>query len=293
MSPDYPIYIVSKGRYQNERRLTSNYLSKIKIPHYIIVEQSEYDDYKKAIGSNPYITLLILDKSFQDNYKTLDNLGYSKSKGPGPARNFAWHHALSNQFDYHWVMDDNIKCFYYYHKNRKIRIGDGTIFAVMENFCHHYKNLYMAGPQYEMFIARREKNYSLIFNTRIYSCNLIKNKIPFEWRGRYNEDTILSLDILSSGYCTTIFKVFLQQKINTQKIKGGNTKEFYKNEGTGPKTDMLIKVYPKITKKVMRYGRIHHNVDYSSFAKNRLIRNPAANTKDFNMVLRSIATESR
>ena len=42
-------------------------------------------------------------------------------------------------------------------------------------------------------------------HSRIYSCNLIRTDIPYRWRGRYNEDTILSLDILRGGHCTLLF----------------------------------------------------------------------------------------
>lgn len=109
-------------------------------------------------------------------------------------------------------------------------------------------------------------------NTRIYSCNLIRNDIPYRWRGRYNEDTDLSLRILKDGFCTIQFNAFLQGKVVTQQIKGGNTEVFYSKEGTFNKSKMLEELHPDVAKVVYKFGRIHHFVDYTPFKKNKLIR---------------------
>ena len=270
MNPEFPLYIPSKGRY--DIRKTSDYLSLCAIQHYIIVEKTEYELYLANTKNNKYVTLLILDKKYQDNYETLDDLGDTKSKGPGAARNFAWQHSIDNGFKWHWVMDDNILSFKRTNKNRQIYVSDGAIFKAMEDFCQRYTNVYMAGPNYYFFVPRKAKIKSFVANTRIYSCNLIRNDIPYRWRGRYNEDTILSLDILSDGFCTIQFNAFVQDKLTTQLIKGGNTGEFYAKEGTLPKSQMLADVYPEYSKVKWRFKRIHHYVDYSSFKRNKLIR---------------------
>lgn len=270
MKNKFPIYIVSKGRY--EIRLTSDSLSRMKVDHYIVIEEQEYELYRKYTKGNPHITLLILDKTFQDNYQTLDDLGSTKSKGPGPARNFAWNHALKNGFAWHWVMDDNIQSFYRWNRNKQIRVETGAIFAAMEDFCMRYENVVMAGPNYFMFACSKQKTPPFTANTRIYSCNLIRNDITFRWRGRYNEDTILSLDILTAGLCTIQFYAFLQEKLRTQVLKGGNTGEFYAKEGTYPKSKMLVDVYPQYSRIVYKFKRVHHHVDYGPFKRNKLIR---------------------
>ena len=121
-----------------------------------------------------------------------------------------------------------------------------------------------------------------IRNTRIYSCNLIRNDVPFRWRGRYNEDTILSLDMLKAGWCTVQFYAFLQHKMATQAMKGGNTDEFYHREGTKgngryaengttAKSDMLVRVHPDVARPAWRYGRAHHYVNYRPFRENKLM----------------------
>ena len=47
MNPDYPIYIVSKGRW--ESRLTSKALERMNVPYFIIIEEQEYDQYASFI----------------------------------------------------------------------------------------------------------------------------------------------------------------------------------------------------------------------------------------------------
>lgn len=251
------------------------------VPYHIVIEEQEYDLYASVIDTKK---ILVLDKQYQRDYDTFDNLGNTKSVGPGAARNFVWDHAIDRGYDWHWVMDDNIRWFYYLNKNEKIRLGDGTGFRCMEDFCLRYSNVSMAGPNYEMFVPRKQKHPPIIMNTRIYSCNLIRNDVPYRWRGRYNEDTDLSLRMLKDGWCTIQFNAFLQQKVWTQTVKGGNTKEFYSHEGTYPKSKMLFDMHPDVTRLVYKYHRDHHYVDYTPFKLNKLIlaENPPPK-QDYNL----------
>lgn len=269
MTPRYPIYIVSKGRAGS--RLTARSLDSMGVPYRIVVEAQEADAYRAVIAPE---RVLILDPEYQRRYDTCDDLGETKSRGPGPARNFAWDHAISLGATSHWVMDDNIQTFMRLNRNVKIKFACGTGFWAMEEFCDRYLNVAMAGPQYDFFAPRKEKLPALNMNTRIYSCNLIRNDLPLRWRGRYNEDTDLSLRLLKAGWVTILFNAFLQKKVTTQVLKGGNTAEFYASEGTGPKSAMQIALHPDVSKLVHRFGRIHHHVDYRRFRINRLVRRP-------------------
>jgi hypothetical protein len=268
-SNQFPLYIPSKGR--SEYMMTSKALDVMGVDHKIIVEEQEYTKYLAAVEGNKN-KLLVLDISYKDKYELCDKLGLTKSTGPGPARNFAWDHAISEGHKWHWVMDDNIKCFRRMHRNERIKVTSGTFWKAMEDFVLRYKNVAMAGPNYSMFAFGASKLPPFITNTRIYSCNLIRNDVPFRWRGRYNEDTILSLDMLKAGWCTIQFNAFLQEKIRTQTIGGGNTAEFYAKEGTFAKSKMQIEVHPDVSKMVWKFGRYHHHVDYTPFKKQKLIK---------------------
>jgi len=241
---------------------------RIGVPYHVIVEEQEYTKYAAVIDRS---RILVLDKQFQRDYDPCDDHGDTKSKGSGPARNFAWAQAVAAGAAWHWVIDDNIREFYRLHENAKIPVGDGTIFRCMEDFAQRYTNVAMAGPHYESFVPRRYRNGPFVLNTRIFSCNLIRTDLPFRWRGRYNEDADLSLRMLKAGLCTVLFNAFLQKKIATQLVPGGNTTELYAH-GTAAKSRMLVALHPDVARLAWRYGRHHHYVDYSQFKTNQLVR---------------------
>lgn len=267
----YPIYIPSKGRWQHERRLTGRALESMRIPYCIVVEAQEANDYRDAIDSR-FATVLILDPEYQRIYDACMDLASGQSPGSGPARNFAWDHAKANGHDRHWIMDDNIRGFVRWNNNRRILTNDATPLCCIEDFVDRYTNVAMAGPAERYLPGTLGDPNPFRLNTRIYSCNLIRTDLPFRWRGRYNEDTILSLDMLKAGWCTILFHAFLQNKITTQAMRGGNTDAFYAAEGTLPKSQMLVREHPDVSRLVWRYGRWHHHVDYRPFKANRLKR---------------------
>lgn len=281
--PKYPLYIPTKGR--ADSRLTSRALDFMRVPHYLIVEPQECEIYNTHIreweretGLTTSATVLELDLRYKEQYELCDDLGLTRSTGPGPARNFAWDHSIKTGHSWHWVMDDNIRNFLRLNNNLKIKVGDGTCFRVMEDFCDRYSNVLMAGPNYRSFASQNAAMPPFVKNTRIYSCNLIRNDArwrdgrPMRWRGRYNEDTILSLDMLTEGWCTVQFNAFLQDKLRTQVLGGGNSGEFYFKEGTAPKSRMLKEVYPEYTELVWKFQREHHHVNYLPFKDTRLKR---------------------
>lgn len=258
MNPDYPIYIISKGRW--ESRLTSKTLERLKIPYYVVIEPQEYEQYSDVIDKDKILVL------------PFSNLG----KGSIPARNWVWEHSISQGAKWHWILDDNIRDFYRLNKNIKYRVTSGTIFKVIEGFVNRYENIAQAGMQYEKFVPRKSKHKPYILNTRIYSCILIRNDIDFRWRGRYNEDTDLSLRILKAGYTTILFTAFLADKVTTMTMKGGNTEQLYKQnkefDGRLEMARSLKRQHPKIVKVVRKWGRWQHQVNYKPFKGNKLIK---------------------
>jgi hypothetical protein len=246
----------------------------MKVNHYIAIEPQDEDLYEAALDKfkiRPYVTLLIAPFS-------------NHGDGPGRARNWCWDHSISIGAEKHWVLDDNIADFYRLHKNKRVRVESGAIFRAAEDFVDRYENVPIAGFQYRFFIAPNSKYPPYVKNTRIYSTLLIDNKCKHRWRGRYNEDTDICLQVLKDGDCTIQFNAFLQGKAATQTVKGGNTEEFYhkegadegkwienvNSEGTRNKSQMLVDLHPDVATMVWRYKRWHHYVDYSSFKKNEL-----------------------
>lgn len=260
MNPQFPVYIISKAR--PNRNPTRKMLEKMGVDYYMVIEKEEYELYKK--NNTSHGTILILPDEYKLNYDTFWHDG-DKRTGPGAARNFCWEHSISNGFEYHWVLDDNIESVERLNHNMKIPCNTGTCFYIMEQFVTRFENVYLAGPAYSFFVPAQDARPPIKLNTRIYSFLLIKNDIPYRWRGRYNEDTDLSLRILKDGFCTIQFNSFLQGKRATQTVKGGNDAEFYSKEGTSNKSQMLYDMHPDCVKLVIRFNRPHHFVNYNRF----------------------------
>ena len=253
IKPKYPIYIISKGRWGSP--LTVKALDKLGIEYKIVVEPLEYDKYCTTI---PKEKILLLP---------FDNLG----QGSIPARNWVWQYSLKNGDKRHWILDDNINGFGYQKGGRRINGVNGDLFRLCEDFVDRYKNIAMAGIRYRFHHNYVKSPYYL--NTRIYSCILIDNNIDYRWRGRYNEDTDISLRILKDGLCTMLFTWCYCNKAGTMSMKGGNTDAIYAETNNRKEfAESLQKQHPDVVKVVWRFNRWHHEVNYSKFRNNQLIK---------------------
>lgn len=265
--PKYPVFVISKGRY--ERRLTADALHRMKCPFYLVIEDCEKDLYKST-------------EKYETNYlimpPEMDNLG----KGSIPVRNFIWDKAIemNGENSRHWCLDDNMDGFYRFYKNQRIKCESPICFRQCEKMTDRFDNVYLSGLQYKSFVPEisvDKKN--VILNTRIYSCILLKNNLHTElnterWRGRYNEDTDLSLRVLKSGGANMLFQNFLADKQTTMSCKGGNTSSIYQNDGLQKKLDSLIEQHPDVAKQSNKYGKHnHHHVNYKPWFKNPLNKN--------------------
>ena len=246
------------------------------VSYKIVVEPSEYDLYSSVIDVNKILVL------------PFDNLGM----GSIPARNFVWEHSISIGAERHWILDDNIEQFNRLNKNLQVKVLTGSIFKAAEDFVDRYENVALSGFQYDYFAKAKTILPPFYLNTRIYSCILIKNDIPYRWRGKYNEDTDLSLRALKDGWCTVLFYAFIQQKAQTLTMKGGNENIYEETNDRLEFAQSLVEQHPDVAKVTRKFGRWHHQVDYKPFRKNKLIRKRGLELKqqinDYGMVLKSI-----
>jgi hypothetical protein len=273
MNPKYPVYIVSKGRW--ESRKTSKALEEMKVPYYIVIEPQEYDQYANVIDSNKILTL------------PFGELGL----GSIPARNWIWKDSIKRGAKRHWILDDNISGFCRLNRNLKIQVTSGTIFKCAEDFVDRYENIGFSGFNYSFFAKRKQKIPPFYYNTRIYSCILIQNKIKHRWRGRYNEDTDLSLRILKDGLCTVLFNAFLCDKTQTMTMLGGNTEDLYEiDDGRLKMAQSLVEQHPDVARVSWKFGRWQHQVNYRPFKFNKLIKKPNLNipniVNNYGMILK-------
>lgn len=257
MNPNYPIYIISKGR-GHKKPLTCRELDNMTVPYYLCVEPQEYANYAKVVDPRHIITLPFSD------------LG----RGSIPVRNFAWEDSVNRGHKRHWVMDDNIEGFHRLNMNMKPKVTSGTIFKIAEGFVDRYTNIALAGLNYYSFCKATDAVPPYYLNTRIYSCILVNNELEFRWRGKYNEDTDLSLRALKGGWCTILFNAFLAGKVTTMRMGGGNTDDLYKGDGRREMAQSLVDQHPDVARIAWKFGRWQHVVNYKPFKGNALKRDP-------------------
>jgi hypothetical protein len=239
--PRYPIYIISKGRY--DRCLTARFLKADGVPFTLAVEPQEADLYAAEFGHE---CLLVLPFS---------NVGTSV-----PARNACWEHAKAAGAERHWLLDDNIKGIWYRYKAVRVKCESSVAFRVIEDFVDRYENVAIGGMDYAILIPDLKKFKPFFHNVHVYSCLLIRNDLPFRWRGRYNEDTDLCLQVLSAGWCTVLVNVFLADKMTTMVMKGGNMEVLYKGDGRLKMARSLERMWPKVVETKRKFRRPQHHI---------------------------------
>lgn len=280
LQPRYPVYVISKGR--AFRPLTAKFLKRDGVPFKMVVEQSEYADYVKSVGAE-YV--LPLPEDFRERSKQDPRAGVVQGGGI-PARNFVWEHALASGAKRHWILDDNIRDMIRLYKGQRIVCRAGPAFNAVESFVDRFTNVGVAGMNYKMFGFPRHPVFFL--NVHVYSSILIRNDLPFRWRGRYNEDTDLCLQALANGWCTILTNIFLADKLPTLQMKGGNMDALYKGGeeaalgggfkvGDGKTSNdsrfssrlemakALERAWPGVVSVTRRFGRPQHMVDWRKF----------------------------
>jgi len=177
------------------------------------------------------------------------------------ARNWIKQHSIQRGDDRHWQLDDNIRTVYRWYKGQRIRCRTGVAFRAVEDFVDRYENIAIAGLNYDTFAVQKRPPYSV--NTHVYSCSLILNSIPHRWRLIYNDDTDLCLQVLSDGWCTVQFNVFLVGKVCTMAIKGGNTDQLYQDDGRLKMAKALARVWPKVVEVKRKFHRAQHSIRFN------------------------------
>tara|TARA_R110000824_G_scaffold41370_3_gene123169 strand:+ start:653 stop:1480 length:828 start_codon:yes stop_codon:yes gene_type:complete len=228
----YPIYIPSKGRYY--RSETAEFLIKENINFYFVVEPLEYNLYKEKY---PEASILKLER---DNYGTVVE-----------ARKFCKKHAKANGFDYHWQIDDNIRKIWQNFRTYREKAITREVIINIESFVDNHTNIGIAGISHPTFFKSRKNPFKI--NKQIACFVLIMNKCKSEWRIGGYDDTDFSLQVLTEGFCTVLFNIYLMDKISTGTKKGGHT-EFYTTENRLKIAEDLQSKWPEAFKINYKYG---------------------------------------
>lgn len=239
MMPKYPIYVPTKGR--ADKLLTARFLTEDEVPFYLVVEPQEREVYERHWPRASILTL-----------------PFSNAGSVIPARNWIKDHATQSGYERHWQLDDNIRYVERRYYGKRFRCDAGVAFRACEDFVDRYENIAIAGLNYEMFVINGQKMPPFYLNVHVYSCCLILNSLPHQWRGRYNEDTDICLQVLADGWCTVLFNIFFVFKTRTMKIKGGNTADLYQGDGRLKMARSLERQWPGVVETKRRFERPQH-----------------------------------
>lgn len=211
IQPQFPIGIVSFGR-ANKFGFTHKLLTGMKIKHYLFVENQQEEQYREWYNPK-YCTLVVAD-----NFSEL-------KMGSTPMRNY-----IMNYFDedYVWMLDDNIKKYYYFNRGKKSPISSPIIFKMIENYVLGCDNVGIASHNFNPFVAQGAERKCIIANGKCYSSMLLNTRINLRFAHRHQEDNFISIDCICKGYNTLCFNSILYDKNTSGEDKGGNHDGIYK-----------------------------------------------------------------
>jgi hypothetical protein len=276
--PRYPVYIPSKGRYQEDRALTIKVLLRDKVPFYVVVEPQEEAQYVACAGREHVLVL------------PFSNLGL----GSIPARNWLKDHAAASGAARHWCLDDNVIEFRRLWKGRRIPCHAGVALRVVEDLTDAHDNVAISGLNYQMFVPA-ETPIPFYRNVHVYSAILLDGAATgrdgelLRWRGRFNEDTDLCLQALDAGHCTILVNAFMANKLTTMAMGGGNSDELYKDDGRLKMARSLEAAWPGIVTTRWKFGRPQHSVRWDKFTTSlRLLEVDLRDGDEYGLRLRAV-----
>jgi len=278
ITPRYPVYIPSKGRYEN--CLTAKCLIRDDVSFSLVVEPQEADEYGRRFSHE---RLLVLPWQGDDETrKRFTREREIENGGLIAVRNWIKEHAVSTGHERHWQIDDNIRWFYRRYKGKRIRCNAGIALKISEDFVDRYENIAIAGLNYEMFAPEGSKMPPFHLNAHVYSCTLVLNSLPYKWRLAYNDDTDICLQVLAGGWCTVLINTYLIKKIPTMVAKGGNTDDLYQGDGRLKMARSLERLWPGVVKTGRRFRRPQHIIKDSWKRFDTPLRlKPGINLDDF------------
>ncbi len=247
--PQHPVYIPSKGR--ADKPFTADAFDRDGVPYRIVVQPDQVDAYAKWAERGQ---LLVLP---EDN------------KGLVYARNWIKEHAISEGHEWHWQFDDDVRKFYAVHHGYRVPCDAGIALRALEDFVDRYENVGLASLNSSFFIfingATQVRYKPFYLNSRCYTNFLHRNDLPYRWRHRYNEDTDMTLQVLSGGWCTILLNAFLMmcegtESNSTGNINGGGQAAVYAGDGRLKMARELERVWPGVVSTRRRFGRPQHVV---------------------------------
>lgn len=273
--PRYPVFVPTRGRV--DRQLTARMLDRDGVPFRLVAEVEEVDRLAATWGRERVLTL---PRSGQ-------GLVYS--------RNWIKDFATAEGHARHWQFDDDVRRMVRLHMGLRVTCPANVALASTEDFVDRYENVALASFNSMFFFPTKAGTCQSRFdpfnlNHRCYTDFLISNAIPNRWRGRYNEDTDMSLQVLSGGHCTVLVNAFLIDTPATLTMSGGQMTSpsgSYQGDGRLRMARELERRWPFIVTTKRRFQRPQHFVrnDWAKFDTPLRLRSDALPVREYGMDL--------
>ena len=243
LKPKYPIYIPSKQR--SHINLTPKFLTDDGVPFSLVVEPDDYDAYAAKFGEACLLTLP------------------ENGRGLVFARNWIFEHAVASGHERHWQIDDNIRRIRRWYHGKRYACDAAIALRASEDFTDRYENVALSGLNYTMFAVWKAPPF--ILNAHVYSCTLILNALTNRFRDPIfpqpaNEDVDMCLQVLADGWCTIQFNAFLQEKMPTMVVDGGQTDSAYHDDNRLAMGRSLERAWPGVVTVKRRFQRPQHMI---------------------------------
>ena len=272
--PRYPIYIPSKGRADNP--LTAEMFDAGGVPFKLMVEPQERDAYAKRWGSKRVVVLP------------------ENNRGLVYSRNACRDHSVSEGHKRHWQFDDDIRRLMRMMGTTRIACPPDVAIRAAEDFTDQFENVGLTSFNYWKLVPFSGpfgmSDYPpFMLNFRCYTCFLMKNDVDCRWRGRYNEDTDMTLQVLAEGLCTVLLNAFLIDTMATSSQSGGQT-DIYVADGRLEMARELERRWPGVVQVKRRFNRPQHVVNWKIFTT-QLVRKKGAKPmrpEDYALTLKAV-----
>ena len=273
--PRYPIFIPSKGRADSV--LTARCFRSDNVPFQLVVEPQELESYSAVWGRDHTLSL-------PDSHRGLVF-----------ARNWIKSYSISQGHERHWQLDDDIDDLYRLHRGRRIKMNAAIGLAIAEDFVDRYENVALASLNDIKFLIatygyQKSSFPPFYLNSRCYTCFLVLNKIPYQWRNRYNEDTDMTLQALAGGWCTILFNAVGMKSPATLSRPGGqmvSQTANYRGDGRLKMARQLERVWPGVVTTMRRFKRAQHTVkdNWQRFDTPLKKKDPPPPFRDYGLML--------
>lgn len=214
----YKINILSLGRYTDKLGTTHKILTEMKIHHYLFCEEKEFYLYDDWIDKE--YCVLMTGPNFSE-----------RNEGGQHMRNHIIEYWFNEGEEYIWMLDDNISEYQRLNMGKKIKIKSKEIFTSIEHYISHFDNIGLCSHNIHSYVTGDGNRTCIVINEKHFSSLLINIQTGLRFRFKYNEDHILSIDNLCSGFQTICFNHILYNKPTSGNQKGGNS-GIYDSQGT-------------------------------------------------------------